>query len=135
MLKIKSILLVITMIISSFVLINNTFAECNSLANFNECMWKAKTVIKTTDMKIESWFKEMIYKWVKNIWWILGLFAVAMIAYGWLTLVISTWDDEKIKKWKDIVKWWMLWFLWLVSAWALITIVINIMFTLGENVS
>lgn len=105
--------------------------DFNIKAKFDEEMQKTKTLVKKEqDMRIDTWFKNVIFNWVTNISWILWLFAIAMIAYGWLMMTISTWDDEKIKKAKDIVKWWILWFLALVSAWSIIAIVINIVFTL-----
>lgn len=127
-------LILAILFIFSFASINNiTYWACEQLSDFtnSDCMWKTQTLVKADNMSIDSWFKTMIYKWVQNIWWMLWLFSVAMIAYGWLMLTISTGEDEKIKKWKDIVKWWILWFLALVSAWAIITIVINIVFKLG----
>ncbi len=84
------------------------------------------------NVKINSWFKDSILKWVENLSIFLSIMAVGSIVYWAFMLTISAWEDERIKKWKDIVKWWMIWFLAIISAGWLIAVVINFVYTVAN---
>lgn len=99
----------------------------------NNCLQGSQVLVQSwtdANLKVEDWFKDVIYNWIKNIWGILWLIAMWAIAYGAFTLVISSWDDEKLKKWKDIVKWWILGFLWVVLASSIIAILVNVIYSI-----
>ena len=98
----------------------------NSVEN---CVDWTEVFIPTSDAKAEWWLKDIVIKWVKSIWTVLSLFAVASIVIWSYFMVFSFWNDEKVKKWKDIVKWWALWFLALISAWWIITFIVNVMYS------
>lgn len=105
------------------------YSEWASLSSFlNWC--KPSTVVWSSDMKVEWWFKGKINNWIKNISLVLWVLAVWALVYAWLIMQFSGWEDEKIKKWKNIIKWTLIWFLLLISASWIVYIVINVMFGL-----
>lgn len=137
--KIMKKIIILSFLILSFIFTfdsfagNCAFSSWSSLTdNLNGCEWNiTKVVTNSSAYKIEDWFKDIIYDWVKNISVLLSIFAAGAIVYGWFMMVISGWEEEKIKKGKDIVKWSIIWFIWLISAGAIISIVINFMYSLG----
>lgn len=83
------------------------------------------------DYKVESWMKDLVNWWIKNISLILWILAVWMLVYAGLLMQLSAWEDEKIKRWKDIVKWTLIWFLLLISASSIIYVVVNLVYSLA----
>jgi len=98
--------------------------NCLTWSNLVQPVWM--------ELKINSWFKDSILKWVKNLSIFFSIMAVGSIVYWAFMLTISAWEDERIKKWKDIVKWWMIWFLAIISAGWLIAVVINFVYTVAK---
>lgn len=128
---IKKLILILFLFISFFSVTNAScvYSEWGSISSFlNWC--KPKTVVWASDMKIESWFKTAINKWVVNISLILWVLAVWALVYAWFLMQLSGWADEKIKKSKDIITWTVVWIIALTWASGVIYIVVNLIFWL-----
>ena len=117
-----------------FVFSHISFSACEYDWDINSslenCFNTGSNLVNPWNLEISSWFKDLIFKWIKYLGGFLSLVAVWSIVYWAFMFTISTWDDEKIKKAKDIIKWWILWFLVIISSWAIITIVIEVFYDL-----
>lgn len=131
----KKIVLILVLILWIFLSLWTSFAKCeysgDIKASLNGCL-NNTDLVKSADVKVEWWFKDVILNWIKNISIFLSVMAVWSIVYWAFMMTISAWEEEKIKKWKDIVKWWILWFLAIISAWWLIALVVNVIYSLGK---
>lgn len=129
----KKIAIIIITIITIFFWLNVANWTCQLWwdigSSIETCIWTAK-VMKTDDLTVEAWFKDLIVSFVNKIWTILAVVAVGSIAYGSMVIVISWWNDEKIKKWRNIIKWSLVGFLILVSAAWIIKLIIYIVYGL-----
>ncbi len=87
-------------------------------------------VLNPKDLKVATWFKELIISYINKISTLLAILAVWSIAYGSMVIVTSMGADERIKKWRNIIKWALLGFIMLVSAAWIIELLVYIIYWL-----
>lgn len=130
---IKKIFIAFILLFSLF-----NFSYSNATCKYEDWMlpwtfldWcKPSTLVTTSDMKVEWWFKTILNKWIKSISTILWVLAVGCLVYAGFLMQFSAWEDEQIKKWKNIVKWTLIWVMLLISASGIIYLVIKLVFWL-----
>lgn len=127
--------IIFILVLASFIFIENTFAECvydwDVVWNLQKCIWETD-LYKVWNVEVESWLKEILLKWIKNIAIYLWIAAVFAIVFASAMLTLSAWDDEKINKAKGIFKWSVFWLLWVMFASVIITLIINVIYRLWE---
>mgnify|MGYP006945570470 FL=1 len=126
-------MIVLSLLFSGMSFHSTYAADCSYDESSQDPLKSLDKCIKWTSVVQMEWaglsaIQLKISKWVTNIAFYLGLFAVGAIVYGWLQMTLSAGEDEKIKKSKDIIKWWILGFLAVVFAWVIIKAVIKIMY-------
>ncbi len=72
----------------------------------------------------EEWFDSFKNKIISNVMIVSWLWAVAMIVFSGLMMVLAGWADEKVTKAKNMLKWSVLWLVWIIMAWWLANIIV-----------
>jgi hypothetical protein len=132
----KKIILFIFIFLSFFLSYNFSYWvwTCNLAwdiwSSLEWCLWNKDVIQWPSDLRVESWFKDLVIGFIETISIILAILAVWSIAYWSMVIVTSIWNEEKIKKWRNIIQWALVWFLILVSASWIIKLIIYIIYWL-----